>query len=328
MTDLTPYYGSLARRSPATIEDMIKVWLDAKEKRSNSTKTVRAYQDTLTSYRAALQSVGIDLDHYEPAALALAAQGWAGRDTPAPATYNQRLAIVSSFYVFVRKQDLLSRENPIARVERAKVHAYAGARGLDHHDVSRWAKQIDRSTLQGKRDYALLAIALQTGRRVQELAGLRWIDVHQVSDRVTLTWRRTKGGKVMSDTLPKALSRALMEYLQAQYGARLGALPSDAPIWVSRRGGALSTRMISVLCEQHLGTSRVHTLRHTFARELEASGAKVSDIQARLGHDSLATTGRYLAALKLAENPYAETLASRFGFTEEDNDHGDDQAGS
>ena len=30
-----------------------------------------------------------------------------------------------------------------------------------------------------------------------------------------------------------------------------------------------------------------HSLRHTFARMMEDAGAKVSDIKARLGHDSL-----------------------------------------
>jgi integrase len=39
----------------------------------------------------------------------------------------------------------------------------------------------------------------------------------------------------------------------------------------------------------------------------------VSDIQARLGHTNLATTGRYLVALKKAENQHSEALAKLFG---------------
>jgi len=46
---------------------------------------------------------------------------------------------------------------------------------------------------------------------------------------------------------------------------------------------------------------------------MEDAGAKVSEIQSRLGHANLATTGRYLAALSSAENPYATTLESLFG---------------
>jgi integrase len=62
----------------------------------------------------------------------------------------------------------------------------------------------------------------------------------------------------------------------------------------------------------------VHALRHTFARAIKDAGAKVFEIQARLGHDSLATTGRYLAGrylatLHLANNPHAGRLVALFG---------------
>ena len=59
--------------------------------------------------------------------------------------------------------------------------------------------------------------------------------------------------------------------------------------------------------------STVHSLRHTFAQGMEDVGAKVSDIQARLGHSSLATTGRYLQALKRSKNAQADALAELFG---------------
>ncbi len=50
---------------------------------------------------------------------------------------------------------------------------------------------------------------------------------------MTLQWRRTKGGKVMRDDLPTGVGRALLDYLHQLYGAQLGSLPLDAPIWVS-----------------------------------------------------------------------------------------------
>jgi integrase len=46
---------------------------------------------------------------------------------------------------------------------------------------------------------------------------------------------------------------------------------------------------------------------------MEDSGAKVSEIQARLGHESLQTTGKYLAALRKADNPYCDLLDTLFG---------------
>ncbi len=94
-------------------------------------------------------------------------------------------------------------------------------------------------------------------------------------------------------------------------------MPSALP-WLpflenERQSKALGIQSIADICEKRLGTSKVHTLRHTFARVMEDSGAKVSDIQARLGHASLSTTGRYLAALNRADNAHAESIAARLG---------------
>jgi len=50
---------------------------------------------------------------------------------------------------------------------------------------------------------------------------------------------------------------------------------------------------------------------------MQDAGANIGEIQARLGHASLATTGRYLAALGRAENRHAEELARMFGFDDD-----------
>jgi len=154
------------------------------------------------------------------------------------------------------------------------------------------------------------------------VGGLRWADVHVASDRVTVQFRRAKGGKVMADTLARGASKALLTYLQQLYGVALGDLAPATPIWINlARNGerqALSLRSMAQICSDCLGVSKVHALRHTFARVMEDEGAKVSEIQQRLGHSSLATTGRYLAALSRAENSHAEDLARRFGFDDEE----------
>jgi integrase len=306
------------------IELAISAWLDAKSKLSGSAKTLRAYQDTITGFRQALQRVHLDLD--APARdVALVLQAWASRDTTGQHevtanTFNQRLAILSSFYAFARKRQLLLVENPVSLVDRRKVYAYAHAVALTPQAVTRALRKINRETLPGKRDYALLAVAFHTGRRVAELAGLRWGHVQIEDNRVTLTFPHAKGGKVMRDTLPGAVGRALLEYLYAAYGDDLSTLASDAPIWLSFsrvvQGTPLTVRSISNLCEKYLGTGKAHVLRHTFARSMEDAGAKVSEIQSRLGHASLATTGRYLAALHSAENTHGEDLARMFGMDE------------
>ena len=78
-------------------------------------------------------------------------------------------------------------------------------------------------------------------------------------------------------------------------------------------GHPLTTQAIADMGLAHLGTSKAHATRPTFAQTMEQVGAKVSDIQARLGHSNLPTTGEYLAALHSAYNPQAEELAALFG---------------
>lgn len=158
---------------------------------------------------------------------------------------------------------------------------------------------------------------MSTGRRAAELAGLRWRDVHVSQGRVTLHWARTKGGKQVRDTLSARVSAALLQYLQLAYGAQLGSLAPDAPIWrsTSRQnpGAAITTQAIGDICQRHLGTSKIHTLRHTFAQAMLTAGGTVRDVQERLGHADSATTERYLQALQSADNPYADALADLFG---------------
>ena len=170
------------------LDTLIAAWLHAKQGRSGSKKTVRAYGDTLGAFRTLLQRQGIDLDS-DPRLVALAAQGWAGRDDPAPATFNQRLSILSSFYGYARKQALLIRENPMSFIDRRSAQSYANAEALTPHRIAGTLKALKaEADLTSQRDYALIRVAVSTGRRVNELASLRWRDVRTEGDRVTLTF--------------------------------------------------------------------------------------------------------------------------------------------
>jgi len=220
--------------------------------------------------------------------------------------------------VYGRKQGLLDLDNPIAHVEWRSAHAYQHAQLLNTIDVARRMKVIDRTSIKGKCDYALLLVALSTGRRVVELANLWRADLYvSAMQLMTITFQRTKGGKTASDTLSSAVRHVLIEYLYAAYDADFLNCPIDAPIWGSfndrNQGQAIGVQTIADICERRLGTSKVHALRHTYAHMMQADGAASSVIQAKLGHESLVTTGRYLAALTRADDPHADALARALG---------------
>jgi integrase/recombinase XerC len=303
------------------LEMAISLWLHEKTKRSGSMKTQRAYSDTLESLRTLLHRPGLDLDS-PTREVSTVIQGWAAlpkaNGSPvAPSTHNHRLAIVSSFYTFVAKRGLLALGNPVQVIERRYVDGYAGAHALEASTAQASMKAIDRSSLSGKRDYALICVALSTGRRLSELASMRLGSLQSDGESITTTFR-AKGGKTKRDKLSASVARALADYHGAVYPSSLTGLPAEAPIWVelhNHTGKALSTRSISNIWKKRIGTSKVHATRHTFASGMEHVGAKVSVIQECPGHSALAVTSRYLAALGSAENEFSEQLGMLFGIS-------------
>lgn len=298
------------------IDGAIAQWLSTYK----SERTVKAYRDTMADFRAALRDErGIDLEG-NPVLVKLTAETWAassrkGRPV-AQATFNLRLAIISSFYEYYARSVDFPVNNPIRKIKRDKVQAYARAQPLDTKEVKQGLQAIDRSTLLGKRDYALLTILTITGRRLSEVARMKRGDL-KFGETITVEFPECKGRKHMSDHLTAKQSAVLLEWLYAYYGSELASLPNEAPVWVSlsRRnpGAGLGIQAIADVCEKYLGTSKVHTLRHTFAVMMEQANAPISVIQNRLGHASAATTSIYLDRLHAAENPYAGTLDDMLG---------------
>src|SRR5258707_1219158 len=313
MTDLIPY----TRPAPLTLDQTIAGWLHEKHGHSESERTRQAYERTLESFRAVLQSAGHDLDG-DPAVIALAAQGWAAitvsprREGVTPATFNHRLSVISSFYEYAIRNAVL-HYNPIERVKRRVVRSKDAARRLPVNRVKAGLQHIDRTTPEGLPDSALLSVALNPGRRVSELAGLRLKHLWLNETTCTVTWERCKGNKRMQDELPAKPTKALFTYLYAVYGAALLTLPGDTPVWVSfskrNHRQAIGTRTISNICEQHLGTSKVHATRHTWALTMHDKGATLQQIGKGLGHSNLKTTSDYLEEQLGYENPFAEQLA-------------------
>lgn len=330
-------------RQKLNVDGMVAAWLssiryhngsrDETGELTGSPKTMKAYEETVDEFRAALQVQGLDLDSAqvdedrgldELSAIALIAQefaGWSKRGKAvAASTYNQRLAIVSSFYAYTIRQRWL-KANPILSVRRAKVQPYRGTKSIDREAIKAALAAINRKTLPGARDYALLSCLLQTGRRVSEMASLRWrhISIERRTQVITLDFEHCKGGKQMWDELPASVSRVLMAWLFSLYGMELGNLKPDAPIWVALArnpafyGKAMTSQAMADVSQKHFGFSNIHRLRGAFAQAMEDVGAKPSEIQARLGHESLATTGIYLASLKRAQNKHADAVASLFG---------------
>ena len=216
-------------------------------------------------------------------------------------TRNARLAAIRSFfhYAALRHPEhsaLTARvlAIPTKRWERNEVSF------LDRPEVDALLATPDRHTWNGRRDHALLDVAVQTGLRVSELTGLRNQDVELgVGAHVRCLG---KGRKQRSTPLDRQTVAVLRVWMQER-----GGEPGD-PIFPARRGTPLSRDAVARLVTKHTGAAgqrcqslrtkhpTPHTLRHTCAMELLRSGVDTAVIALWLGHSRVETTSIYVHA--------------------------------
>ncbi len=178
-----------------SLDACIAAWLKNKSERTGSVKTKRAYQDTINGFRALLKSahpIPLDLDSTDTRAIRLAAESFAAGNGVSSATFNQRLAILSSFYTYAIKQEVLDK-NPMKLIDRRPVDAKDAALPMGEGEIAEAFSKIDRGTLEGLRDYALLSLAVTTGRRSREMAILTWGDICLVHTHATSSTMESGG---------------------------------------------------------------------------------------------------------------------------------------
>jgi integrase/recombinase XerD len=164
----------------------------------------------------------------------------------------------------------------------------------------------------GRRDRALLALALHTGQRQSELIGLTRQDVHLATGAHVSC--HGKGRKERITPLSPAMVAILRAWLAERGGHRAD------PLFPTRRGTPLSRDALERLVTKYthkatqpcpsLNGKKVtpHVLRHTAAMRLLHAGVDITVIALWLGHESTETTQIYIAAdLALKEQALSKT---------------------
>jgi len=170
----------------------------------------------------------------------------------------------------------------------------------------------DQATWTGRRDHALLALAVHTGLRVSELTALTCADVHLGTGAHVSCLG--KGRKQRITPLTGDLTAVLRAWLTER-----AAAPTD-PLFPTRRGTPLSPDAVQQRLTTHTTTAALrcpslagktitpHVLRHTAAMRLLAAGVDTTVTALWLGHEQVATTQVYIHAdLALKQQALART---------------------
>jgi site-specific recombinase XerD len=174
----------------------------------------------------------------------------------------------------------------------------------------------DRGTWQGRRDHALLFVAIQTGLRISELIGLNCADI--MTGPGGHVRCQGKGRKERTVPLTRETDAIIRVWLRERRGQ-----PGD-PAFPTRTGRRLSrdaiehrltthTATATALCPSLVGkTISPHVLRHTAAMTLLHAGVETTVIALWLGHVDVRSTNAYLHAdLAIKERALALTTPAQ-----------------
>ena len=208
------------------------------------------------------------------------------------ATINRRLAAIKSLVSF--SYNCGHSEFMLEAVKSEKLSAYRDTSGVDPETFKRVLGGIDRGTLKGIRDHALLLLLWSNALRRSEVSKANISDFDPTAKTLRI-FGKGRGNNAETVSLGIGTVTAIMAWLEAR-----GEHQPDKSLFVSvnpgYRDGRLCTQAIYdiVKCRcQDAGISKVmspHRVRHSaITAALEATGGDVRRVQKLSRHSSLNT---------------------------------------
>lgn len=287
--------------------------------RQASPRTIAAYRDTFRLLLGfALQRTGkapsrLEIDDLDAPLIAAFLDHLETERHNTARTRNARRAAIRSFFNYAA----VCHPEHSAVIQRVlaipqKITDKPDIAFLRDDEIDALVVAPDRGTWEGRRDHALVYLAIHTGLRVSELTGLNCADV-QLDTGPHLRCEG-KGRKQRAVPFTPTTAAVLRVWLQERQGS------GSDPLFCTRTGRRLTRDAIARRLQRHamtaaqhcpsLATKKLtpHVLRHTAAMQLLASGVDVAVIALWLGHADLRSTQAYLHAdLGIKERALAKT---------------------
>lgn len=275
-----------------------------------SPKTVETYSKAIKQFFLYLRESGVA----QPKREDIVAYRDYLKQSHKPTTVQSYLAAVKLFFQWTAQDGLYP--NVAERVKGAKLDTEHKKDYLTSKQTAKLLAAIDRSTLKGKRDYAMLSLMVTTGLRTISVIRADIGDIRAAGDEIALYYQG-KGHEEKADYVKLAdpVEDAIRDYLTAR-----GETDVTAPLFSSianrNSGERMTTRSISRVAKEHLievglesDRLTAHSLRHTAATLNLLNGATVEETQQLLGHANINTTLIYSHALERAKNNSEHRIA-------------------
>ncbi|MCL2304693.1 MAG: site-specific tyrosine recombinase XerD [Planctomycetaceae bacterium] len=250
---------------------------------------------------------------------------WLFRQSLAPATLARHIASLRVFFRYLQLENVL-KDNPAELLGSQKLWERM-PQVLTPNQVEQLMEAPNEDDRLYLRDRAILEMFYATGCRVSEIVNLRLQDVHLNERNCRCTGKGNKqrlvplGQKAIAafetwlrEERPLTLKRSLEKYEDYfRFSAHPDSLEPDTEsatdeaigadhegwAFLSYRGKKLRREAIWELIKKYAlrvgapSTISPHTMRHSFATHMLSGGADLRQVQAMLGHETIATTQIY-----------------------------------
>lgn len=308
MNTLAIVEGSNALQAPQEItEDLYNrfiAYIDA------SQKTVETYTRAIRQFAKYMAENGIRRPVREDV---IAYREWLKEDHK-PTTVQNYITAVRLFFQWTEQEGLYP--NIADHVKGAKLDRNHKKDYLTSRQVKKVLETAKEDSIQGLRDYAILAVMFTGGLRTIEVSRANIEDLRTAGDDTAL-YLQGKGHEERTDyiKLMPEVEDALRAYLTAR-----GATDPKEPLFTSTsnnsKGKRISTRTVSGIVKEALKSAgynseklTAHSTRHTAVTLALMGGQKLEEVQQFARHKNLATTLIYAHNLDRAKNNCEATIA-------------------
>ena len=215
-----------------------------------------------------------------------------------PTTRMRKLSALKSFYHYLYGKKRLVPTNPTSEIDAPKKGRTL-PKYMNTEESIRLLEAVgaDKDSKTQKRDFAIIALFLNTGMRLSELVGLnlKSFDSELVSVKV-----KGKGNKERIVYLNNISKSAIRDYRTERLDPAFHAKDTDA-FFISRLGERISAKTVQWMVYKYLDRAGLgarglstHKLRHTAATLMYQSGnVDIRVLKDILGHEQLNTTQIY-----------------------------------
>jgi len=274
--------------------------------KGSSDKTIKAYRDVFSlflpfaAHRRSIQVASLRVDHLCPETILSFLNHLESDRNNAVSTRNHRLAAIKSLAKMIRL--MYPEERAVAQrildiPKKRDQKKLVGFLYLD--EIFRVFQCVNLTKKNGFRDYAILHLLEDSGARAEETATLNldYFDPHRHTLIVL-----GKGNRYRQIKLEPKTIQLITRYI-AKYRVKSKPLYQHR-LFINQRGEEMTRHGIYRLCKKYLekalspkrlqNINPVHSFRHSCAVNMFLSGKTLTEIQNRLGHDSIQSTTIYM----------------------------------